>query len=527
MVLLARVWGSESAGKGVDPQTGTITLILETEPPDLNSSIKSDDISARILNHVMEGLTRIDANGNLSPGVAERWEVTETGARFWLRKNALWSDGKPVTAHDFVFAWRNTVDPTSGSEYANIMLGIKNAQAITEGKRPITALGVRAVSDYELEVSFENPVPYFDKLSSFIVFFPIREDFFRATNGKYASSADTLLYNGAFTMTRWVHGAHIRLEKNPRYWNRKSIHLNVIDFPYFTSDAGTIINLFQDGKIAMADIGQQNIEQAQLQGWQIRSFDEGVLFYLEFNHRQNRLTRNRSLRKAIQYAVDTEEEVNRVLKVPGYRPGKSLFPLWMPGVETTFRKEYPVREITPDPEKARAYLAQAKKELGLTTLPPLMILTGDSPLAIKDAEYYQAVLKQTLGLDVRIDAQIFKQRLAKMLSGDFDLVMAGWSADYADPLAFGELFHSASGQNRGLYNNREYDRLVATARSSVDPRTRMNAFGRIQDIVVDDAVVIPQYERARPYVVDPAMQGMSRGLFGPSPDFHNVRLRKP
>ncbi|WP_416908387.1 MAG: peptide ABC transporter substrate-binding protein [Polymorphobacter sp.] len=527
MVLLARVGTAGAGGKGVDPETGTITLILETEPPNLDTSITADEISGRILGHVMEGLTRLDSKGNLHPGVAERWEVTETGARFWLRKDALWSDGKPVTAHDFVFAWRNTVDPASGSEYASIMFGIKNAEAIVAGKKPVSSFGARAISDHELAVEFERPIPYFDKLSSFVVLFPIREDFYRGLEGRYASSAETLLYNGPFTMTRWVHGAHIRLERNQKYWNKDKIALNVIDFPYFTTDAGTIINLFQDGKIAMADIGQQNIEQAMLNGWTINSYDEGVLFYLEFNHRPKRLTRNLNLRKAIQYAIDTEEEVNQVIKIPGYHAGKSLFPRWIPGVETTLRKEYPVDAVVPDPEKARRYLALAKKELGLETLPPLMLLTGDAPGAVRNAEYYQATLKQTLGLDVRIDAQIFKQRLAKMLAGDFDMVMAGWSADYADGLAFAELFQTGSGQNRGAYSNPEYDRLITLARTSIDPPTRIKAFARIQQIVVEDAVIIPEYERVKNYVVDPAMQGMERGFFGADPNFLGVRLIEP
>ncbi len=524
MALLSWASGGSGAGAGVDPETGTITLVLDTEPPQMNSSLSADAISGRVLGHIMEGLTRQDANNELVPGVAERWEVTESGATFWLRNDAKWSDGKPVTAHDFVFAWRNTVDPNSASEYANIMFGIRNAEAISAGKLPLTALGVTAVNDRELRIEFANPVPYFARMTSFSTFYPIREDFYRSTQGRYASSADTLLYNGPFVMERWVHGAHIRLVKNPRYWNRDEIKLNVIDFPYFTTDGNTIINLFRDGKIAMADIGQQNIQEAQLQGWTINSFSEGALFYVEFNHRPGHVTRNRNFRKAIQYALDSSEEVNRVIKIPGYAPGRSLFPEWLDGVDDSFRKEYPVREVSPDWDKAREHLELARKELGLERFPPIMLLTGDSPVANKVSEYYQETLKQALGLEVRIDVQIFKQRLAKMLAGDFDLVMAGWSADYADPLAYGELFHSANAQNRGRYRNPEMDRQIAIARTSTDPRTRMDAFGRIQDIVVDDAVILPEYERGRLYVVDPALSGLVRRVVGFDPDFTYARI---
>lgn len=524
MAALAWASGSDGGASAVDPESKTITVLLGDEPPQLNSSLSADQISAHILGHVQEGLLRFDENNHLAPGVAERWEITENGATFWLRDNARWSDGKPVTAHDFVYAWRNTVNPKSASEYANIMFGIRNAKAISEGKLPITALGVRAVNDRELRVEFAYPVPYFGQLMAFNVFYPIREDFYDATEGRYASDADMLLYNGPFVMSRWVHGAEIRLDKNPHYWGKDRIYLNTIHYAYFTSDPSATINLFRDGKIALAGIGEENLAAAQLQGWDIRSFRDGSVFYVEFNHRAERATRNRALRKAIQYTIDPAVEVNNVIKIPGYLPGKSLFPYWLDGVNDKFRKEYPPRAIVPDPEKARQYLAQAKQELGVQNIPPLMLLTGDSPLSSKVAEYYQETLKRELGLEVRIDKQIFKQRLAKMLAGDFDLVMAGWGPDYADPLTFGDLYASDNANNRGLFKNAEVDRMVEISRLSTDPKTRMDAFGRIQDILIDEAALLPEYERAGLYVINPRIEGLVRRVTGPDPDYTNVRI---
>lgn len=524
MVGLSWVSGRSDVAAGVDPKSGTVTLSLAEEPPQLDSSLAADQVSAFVLGHVAEGLLRFDENNHLAPGVAERWEITPTGATFWLRADAKWSDGKPVTARDFVFAWRNTVDPKSASEYANIMFGIRNAEEISAGKLPITALGVHAVSDRELRVEFAYPVPYFAQLTAFNVFYPIREDFYRAMQGRYASSADTMLYNGPFRMTVWVHGAHIRLEKNPHYWDRDQIRINVLDFPYFTTDPGARINLFRSGKIATTGISQENLEEAQLQRWKINSFMDGSMFYVEFNHRPERLTRNRNLRKAIQYALDPSELVNQVIKIPGYVPGKSLFPVWLDGVEGKFRDEYPAPEIVPDRAKARRHLELARKELGLKTLPPLMLLTGDSPLAQKEAEYYQETLRRQLGLEVRIDNQIFKQRLAKMLAGDFDLVSAGWGPDYSDPLTFGDLFTSDNGNNRGRYRNPALDAQVRIARTSTDPKARMDAFGKIQQIIIDDAVILPAYERAQLYVVDPAVTGIARRVTGPDPDWTRARI---
>ena len=524
MVGLSWASGGSSVQPGVDPQTGTVTLALSSEPPQLNSSVAADQVSAFVLGHVEEGLLRFDAHNHLAPGVAERWKITKDGATFWLRPNAKWSDGKPVTAKDFVFAWRNAVDPNSGSEYANIMFGIKNAEAIAAGKLPITALGVQAVNDRLLRVEFAHPVPYFAQLMAFNVFYPIREDFYKSTHGRYASSADTMLYDGPFKMTVWVHGAHIKMVKNPEYWDKERIKINVIDIPYFTSDPSAIINLFRDKKIAMAGIGEENLTEAQLEGWKIHSFRDGSIFYIQFNNRPGHVTSNLYLRKAMQYTVDPSEEVNKVIKVPGYLPAKSLFPAWLEGVHGKFRKEYPPERITPDPVKARHYLALAKKQLGLKKLPPIMLLTGDSPLSNKLAEYYQETFKRKLGLDIRIDKQIFKQRLAKMSAGDFDMVMAGWGPDYADPLTFGDLFASDNANNYGRYSNPDLDRQVQIARNSNDPRTRMEAFGKIQKILIDQAVILPEYERAVLYVIDPALTGVVRRVTGPDPDFTNARI---
>lgn len=524
MVGLSWATGQSDVAPGVDPETRTVTMALADEPPQMNSSLSADSISGFVLGHVEEGLLRFDENNQLVPGVAERWEIRPDGATFWLREDARWSDGKPVTARDFVFAWRNAVDPKSASGYAFIMYGIKNAQAINAGKLPITELGVRAVNDRELQVEFAYPVPYFPQLTAFNVFYPIREDFYHSTKGGYASSADTLLYNGPFRMTKWVHGAHIRLEKNPYYWDRENIQIEVLDFPYVTTDASASINLFRSGRLAMTGIGQENLEDAQLQRWNITSFMDGTIAYLEFNKRPGRPTGNRNLRKAIQYTLDSTELVNRVIKIPGYLPGKSLFPVWLQGVEDTFRVEYPVEEITPDRARARRHLELAKRELDVERLPPLTLLADDGPLALKQAEYVQEKLKRDLGLDVRIDSQIFKQRLAKTDAGDFDMVASLWGPDYADPLTFGDLFSSDNQNNGGRYRSAEMDRLVEIARNSNDPRTRMDAFGRIQQLIVDDAVILPMYERARLGVTDPRLQGVVRRVTGADPDLTRARI---
>lgn len=249
-----RAGGGASAERAVDPATRTITAILREEPPQLNSTLATDQISGMVLGHVMEGLLRYDAAGQLVGGVAERWAIDRLEATFHLRADARWSDGRPVTADDFVFAWQTALDPANASEYAFILFPIRNAEAINQGRLPPTDLDATAVDDRTLRVRLERPVAYFDKLLAFTTYLPVRRDFYAATAGRYGADFDTLLYNGPFVLTRWVHGAHLRMEKNPHYWNRDRIRIDVIDFPFITEDPNTQLNLFRDGRVAYTNL---------------------------------------------------------------------------------------------------------------------------------------------------------------------------------------------------------------------------------------------------------------------------------
>ena len=529
LLMLGLSWASSLAGgarvsKGIDAATGTVTLALADEPPQLDSTRSTDTISSMVLGHVTEGLIKNGEGGKLAPGVAERWEITDTSATFWLRPDARWSDGEPVTAHDFVFAWRKTVDPKTASEYATIFFAIKNAEAINKGQAPLSSLGVQAIGDRILRVELVRPVAYFDKLMVFKSFNPVREDFYNATAGRYGADADKLLYNGPFTITRWVHGAQLRMEKNPYYWDRARVKVKVLDFAYFSSDPNALINLYKDGKIAVAGLNQENLNEALVKRWPINRFQRGSVFYMEFNHRKGRPTANLRLRRAIQLVIDPDEVVYRVIKLPGNLPGRSLFPVWLDGVEGKFGEEYPVKRIVPDLVEARRQIALAKKELGVETIPPLTLLSDDGALGDKLTEYFQEKFRRELGLEIRIDKQIFKQRLAKMTAGDFDLVSAGWNPDYPDPLTFADLYASWNSNNRGRYNNPKLDQLVAIAQTSTDVRTRMDVFGQIQQILVDDPPMVPIYEPGVVYVVDPRLKGVVRRVAGFDPDYTNVSI---
>lgn len=516
LLLVASLCVAQDA---VDYESQTVTLALTQEPPQLNSMKATDQVSIFVLGHVMEGLVRYDRRGNIVPGVAERWELTDEKATFWLRDDAMWSDGVAVTAHDFVFAWRNALRPETASEYAFILYPIKNAEAVNEGEMPATELGVTAVDDHTLEVQLERPTGYFIKLGAFSTYLPVRQDYFESQGDNYAAEWNTMVYNGPFRMTEWTHGASLKMVKNETYWDKDNIRLNAINAEYITSDTRARLNLFVDNKIAYTALDGETYKDALRQRFRIRSFTTGSVFYMSYNHRDGQPTANENLRKAIRSVFDAEEFVNKVLATPGNLPGRSTFPVWLEGVEGKFRQEYPAPEFEVSVQQGKQYLAKAREELDVDEIPPLVLLVGDSPTAAKQAEYMQGLLRSTLGLDIKIDTQTFKQRLAKMTAGEFDMVAAGWGPDFDDAMTFGDLFTTWNLNNRGRYSSPAYDEQIRIAMESSDPQTRMDAFGRAQQILLEDAAILPQYEQGVIYLIHPKLRGVVRRVVGADPDF--------
>lgn len=517
--LAANSTGSAVTGGAIDTENNAITFALRSEPPQLDYGRATDSTSITVLFHTMEGLLTYDDEMALIPGVAERWEIREDGATFWLREDARWSNGEPVTARDFVFAWRRVQDPATASAYAFIMYPVKNAEAINRGDLPRETLGVRAVGDRILEVEFEQPTPYFDKLVAFVTFYPVNEAFFESADGRFGADADMLLYNGPYLMTEWVHSASMRWERNPDYWGEHKGFIDTINVGYITDDVNARLNLFKDGQIADTQLTPQMLGEAMERRWQIDRSMDGTVFFLQLNFREGRITANRNFRKALLLAQDPVEFVYKALKEPSYMPAVSLFPYWIRGAGDYFRQEHPPIPHEYNVARAREHLELARLELGLEEFPPIHLLADDSPLGSISAEYFQAVYARNLGLEMRIDKQIFKQRLAKMDAGDFDIVVSGWGPDYDDALTFGDLFSSWNLNNRGRYASPEMDAFVRIAQSELDPVRRMEAFAEIQDLVHEDVVIVPMYERGWSFVVDPRLKGFKRRSVGPEVDY--------
>ncbi|MDD7983397.1 peptide ABC transporter substrate-binding protein [Lentisphaera marina] len=325
-------------GEGLNFQNRSIAYSLSQEPPTLSSIGPVSSVAFTVQAHIFEGLMRMDENKKLVGGVAESWEIKKNSAKFKLRHNATWSDGSPVTAHDFVFAWQIASSPTN--EYNFIMAPIKNSAQVAKGELDLDQLGVKAIDDHTLIVEFAYPCAYFPTLTTFVSFMPIKESFFNKFPGReYASNSEKILYNGPFTISRWTKETQINLSKNPHYWNSGEVWLNTIKMPIIDQPK-TVLNMFVSKDVCMASLDADNIKSALQQRLPMSTYKSGFVLYVEYNQREGRLTQNKKLRKAISLVISSYDVVNKVLGTPGNLTAPSIFPSWLPGSEGDLHREY-------------------------------------------------------------------------------------------------------------------------------------------------------------------------------------------
>lgn len=506
---------------GVDPDAQAITIALTEEPPNLDSALTEDQVSAFVLRTTQEGLVRVDARGQLQPGIAESWRITDDGAEFTLREGARWSDGKPITARDFVFAWRRLVDPAtgaSGSLFLSFVL--KNADDIVKGVLPPAALGVEAIDDRTLRVITSRYIPYLLEVLAQSPFLPLREDVIARYGSTYAAEFDHMVFSGPFSLTAWTHGASLTFSSNEHYWNRNDVNLRAIRVGYITNDMRALLNLYNSGELATLSLNNTVIEDAAKAGHRIQQRLTNCFSQVTLNLREGRPTANKDLRKALLYSFDPQTYVNRVIASPGVRPLYGMYTSSTKGRERSFVQEYTSPYEGADLVRAKAHMEKARDQLGNS--PELVLLSRQGNE--KQDEYLQSLFKQTLGLTVKIDRQSFKQAIERLIAGEFDLAFSGFcNGGIYDPYLTAYTFISTNPFNDGRFTNGRYDELFELAKLERDNARRMHAFAEMQNILLEEAAVLPTHETADVFVTDRRVQGL---VYGPVRNFNWGRIRQ-
>ncbi|MHC5248710.1 peptide ABC transporter substrate-binding protein [Enterococcus sp. LJL90] len=519
--------GTSSSGSSELAATQELNYVEGSAIPTADLSVATNAVSFRALNAVYEGIYRVNDEQVVEPaGAAEMATVSDDGLTYTIHLNedAVWSNGDPVTAADYVYGWQRTVDPATASQYAYLYAPVAGANDIMEGNADVSTLGIVADGEYDLTITLDVATPYFDFLLAFPSFFPQHQATVEQYGADYALTSDNAVYNGPFTLTDFD-GPGTDTEwsytKNDTYWDADSVTLDKVNVSVVT-EVATALNLFQDGQADYVTLSGELAQQMSSDP-QFVTVAQGTTAYLEMNQREeDSVWHNENLRKAISYAIDRESFVTNILangsvSAPGIVP--SALAVGPDGND--FTEDTDVDGFEYDPEQAAQYWETAKEELGIDSL-NFDILSDDGDAAKRSLEYLQGAIEDALdGVTVTVTNVPFSVRLDRSTNGEFDMVVSLWGADYADPSSFLDLFVTGNSYNRGQWSNTEYDALIeaAATTNANDPEARWQNMLDAENIMSDQLGVIPFYQRSLATMQRSTMQGVVQHASGVDTDF--------
>ena len=507
--LLAACGGNSS--KESSSSKKTLNWTVASEIPTMDMSKATDATSFNQLSNTMEGLYRLGKNSKLEKALATSEKVSKDGKTYtYTLRKSKWSDGSELTAKDFVYSWRRTVDPKTASQYSYLFSGIKNADAIVAGKKKADTLGVKAVGKYKLVVTLERRIAYFDKLMGFAVFFPQSEKAVTKYGSKYGTASKYMLYNGPFKQTGWT-GSNLswKMVKNPYYWDKKNVKLDTITWSVQKTPS-TSYNLYQSNKLDYTGLDASQTKQLKNQKGYV-TLNQGATFYMQFNQAKNKYLANTNVRKALSLAVDRKGLTSSL--GGNSVPANTLTPTQLTDVNgedytkrisKSAESFYPA---SPNKKEAVKYMNKGLKELGVSKF-SFKILSDDTDSGKKTTEFLQSTFESTFGNKVSVSVQNlpFKTRLSRSTAGNFDVVISGWSADFADPISFLDLFTSTNPENNGKWKNTSYDKLIADSKTTASTSKRWDDLTKAEDILLNNVGVAPLYYNTNAALIRPTVK---------------------
>ncbi|SHH32443.1 peptide ABC transporter substrate-binding protein [Sporanaerobacter acetigenes] len=494
-----------------------------SEPPDLDPQTTTDAVSIEILNAVYEGLVRLQPDGTVSPGLAESWDISDDQLTYTFHlRDAKWSDGTPITAEDFEYAWFRAIDPKVAAQYSYQLTdtgAIKNAGKYFNGE--ITdkeQVGIKALDEKTFQVELERPIPFFLSLTSFVTFIPPQKAAVESFGDTFASEADKMIYSGPFIVSEWEHEQKLVLKKNENYWDAENVKLEEVRGDMIT-DSNTAINLYETGELDITGVPPEFLDNYK-DTEEFINLAEATTWYIQYNC-EDKYLQNKNLRYALSYAIDVQSFVDNVLNNGSIAAG-GLTPTLLPGKDG---KEFAENrgDILPkyDAAKAKEYFDKALEELGVSAeeiQKHLTFLTDDNDIAKKRAAAIQNMWKQNLGIEVKIETVSFKIRIDRYDRKDYTTTFAGWGGDYNDPLTFMDLFVTGGGNNTAYWSNEGYDAAIKKAQTGMGDE-RIDAMLEAENILAEEMPVFPVFYRARNFVQRTYVKDVARFPVGSDIDF--------
>lgn len=515
-VLLAGIASAVMLASSVAAQAEMVLHRGNGAEPETIDPQKSTGVTeANIEYELFEGLTTYDAKGEIVPGAAESWEISDDGKTytFHLRKDGKWSNGDPVTANDFVYAFRRLVDPQTLSDYAFIIDMVENAHAIrTEEEKDVTKLGVAAIDDYTFEIKLNDPTPYFLGLLRHNSVLPVHQKTIEAHPDDWTKPGN-LVGNGAFILTEWTPQASLTMEKNPNFHDAENVKLDKIVM-YPTEDIAEEFKRYQAGELHVT----YEVPSDQIPWIKENMASEFTntpylgTYYYTVNLTREPLGKSLELRQALAMAIDREKLIEKITQADQL-PAYSWVP---PGIIGYEQAKVDWADMPMDARLERAKELMAKAGYGPDNPLKVEILYNTSENHKKIAVAIQSMWK-AIGVDATLTNQEWKVYLDTRDKKEFQVARAAWIGDYADPTTFDTLFLSDAGeQNDAGYNNATYDELVKSSAKETDPEARMKKLQEAEQVFLNDLPIIPIYHYTTKHMVSPKVKGWEFNIL----DFH-------
>lgn len=499
------------ATEGTEEQSGgTLRLATSGELPTVQTNGNLDGLSQTIMLNIYEGLFRLDENNEITEGMAENYDMTENDDgtvtyTFNIREDAVWSNGDPVTANDFEYAWKRVLNPETFSPHAYLMAPIINANEIQNPDHElygqVDELGIEVPDDKTFIVNLTNNVPYFMELLVNPVLYPQNEAFVESQGTDYGLEPENVISNGPFFLDTWNHDQGWVLSKNDDYWDSEAVKLDAVDYKV-AKDASTEINLYETDGIDIANLTSEYVEMFS-EDEAYETFINTEVYFVRFNL-QNEYLQNKNIRKAIDMAYDKEQAAESILK-NGSMPAYFLVPGDFVSNEAgeDFRDAYGNFNMT-DIEEAQRLWQQGLDELGVSEF-SLGLLSYDDDQRKSMAEYMKNQLEKNLpGLTVEINQQPNKQKLDLEGKQEYDMSFSGWRNDISDPVEFLNVHLSDGPYNWQDFENEEYDQLVKNAQTDFsDLDQRFKDLQEAERILIEQETAIsPVYQSANARLIN-------------------------
>jgi oligopeptide transport system substrate-binding protein len=499
------VFSGSGGGGGGGGSSKSVAINLEQTVKDLDSAQTTDTVSTEILQNVMSGLYRLDANSRPFPDMAEGVDISEDGLTytFTLRDGIKWSNGDPVTSQDFKYAWLRALDPKTASLYAYIISTfVKGADEYNTGKGSPDDVAIETPDDKTLEVTLLAPAPYWLGLTSFFTYLPQQQKFVEQQGDDYASGTENLLYNGPYMITQFNPTSGVTVVKNEDYWNADNVDISKVEAKV-VKDTDTAVNLFESGQLDETVIDTEFVTEYKGKP-ELVTTTQFATGYLTFN-RKVPLFRNENVRRAIQMGFDRAALNYKILN-NGSEPATGFVPDGIAGPDDkTFREAEGPTMPDYDPQKAKELFKKGIEEVGEN--PTIELLSEDDSLTRDFVTFMQSEFEK-MGMKIDLKPQPFAQRLKLEEDDKYQMSAQAWYADYDDPMTFLDLFESSSTYNTsiaGHYKNERYDQLINDAKKETDAAKRMDMLLEAEKILVEeDAALAPWRFYGQAFLVDPA-----------------------